>query len=204
MSTTITQKEPTADNVPEEPLFRLNLAQYHDMIRFGILTEDDPVELLQGYLVNKMPKNPPHSLVTQQTRDELDKILPSGWFLNVQEPVTTEDSEPEPDITAVRGSRRQFRERHPGPGDVGLLVEVADTSLRRDRGSKKKIYAQARIPVYWIINLVEQTIEVYTDPGGSGRRADYQQRQDFSLGKKIPVVLDGKVVARLAVRELLC
>lgn len=202
MSTTLTKKAPAA-SVPEEPLFRFNLDQYHDMIRFGILTEDDPVELLQGYLVNKMPKNPPHSLVTQQTRDELDKILPSGWFLNVQEPVTTEDSEPEPDVSAVRGTRRQFRERHPGPADVGLVAEVADTSLRRDRGSKKKIYARARIPVYWIINLLEQTVEVYTEPSGSGNKADYQQRQDFGLGKKVPVVLDGKVVARLAVRDLL-
>jgi Uma2 family endonuclease len=77
-----------------------------------------------------------------------------------QEPITTADSEPDPDVMVVRGARRNYRERHPGPGDVGLVVEVADTTLQRNRGVKLRLYAAAGIPTYWIVNQSERRIEV--------------------------------------------
>src|SRR5205807_4066795 len=84
-------------DVPTEPIYRLSVAQYHAMARHGILDEDAPVELLEGWLVQKMTKHRPHSRCTHRTRRALERILPAGWYVDTQEPVTTAESEPEPD-----------------------------------------------------------------------------------------------------------
>lgn len=154
--------------VPQYPIYRLSVPQYHAMITAGILTEEDPIELLEGWLTTKMPKNPSHRLTTQILRDMLAQIIPDGWFVEDQEPVTTENSEPEPDGAIIRGKRRDYLLNHPTPKDVVLVIEVAEATLRQDRTVKKRLYASARIPVYWIVNLVENCIEVYTEPGGMG------------------------------------
>jgi Uma2 family endonuclease len=111
------------------------------MIQAGILTEDDPVELLEGWLVTKMPKKATHTLTTQLTQEILAQIVPNGWFVNAQEPITLKDSEPEPDVAVVRGKRRNYQNRHPGPTDVALVIEVADATLQRDQIIKKRLYA---------------------------------------------------------------
>ena len=188
---------------PSHPIWRLSVDQYHEMIRAGILTDDDPIELLEGWLVPKMPKNPPHRITTRLTREALARILSAGWYVDTQEPITTADSEPEPDVVVVRGETRQYLDRHPGPGDVALVVEVSDATLQRDRGFKKRLYASASIPVYWIVNLIEKQCEVYTDPSGPTEGADYRHRQDYGLSDAVPLVLEGVEVGRIAVRELL-
>jgi Uma2 family endonuclease len=131
--------------VPELPVRRLSVEQYHQMLRSGILHTEDRVELLEGWLVDKMTKHPPHRVATRLTRGVLEKLVPAGWYVDSQEPVTTIDSEPEPDVCVVRGAPRDYVDRHPGPRDVGMLVEVADESLLRDRGIKKRLYARAQI-----------------------------------------------------------
>src|SRR5438132_10578955 len=118
---------PSAD-VPDEPIFRLSVEQYHQMARAGILTEDDPVELLEGWLVRKMTKHRPHSRCTYRTRRALDRLVPAGWYVDAQEPVTTTDSEPEPDVAVIRGDDDDYPDRHPGPDEVALVVEVADST----------------------------------------------------------------------------
>ena len=87
--------------VPTEPIYRLSVAQYHAMAEHGILTEDDPVELLEGWLVQKMTKYRPHTLTTGLVRRALDEIVPGGWYVDSQEPITTEESEPEPALSEV-------------------------------------------------------------------------------------------------------
>jgi len=193
----------TAFVVPTDPIWRLRVDQYHQMIRTGILTDDDPVELLEGWLVTKMPKNPSHRLATQLTRELIERLLPPGWHVDVQEPITTETSEPEPDVMIVRGERRQYRDRHPRGDEVALVIEVSDTTLQRDRTLKKAIYARASIPIYWIINLSEAQIEVYTSPSGSSEKPDYQQRQDYRLDDQAPLVIDQQEIARIAARDIL-
>lgn len=188
---------------PPEPIARITVEQYHAMINADILTEDHPVELLEGVLVEKTAKKSPHRVATGLTRKALDRILPPGWYVDSQEPITTSDSEPEPDVYAARGDTRDYRDRHPGPGDVALLVEVADSSLARDRGPKKRIYARARIPVYWIVNLIDRQIEVHTDPTGPAELPDYRQRQIFKPGESVPVVLDAKEVGTIEVNAIL-
>jgi Uma2 family endonuclease len=131
------------------------------------------------------------------------RLLRSGWFINVQEPVTLETSEPEPDLTVVAGRRSDFRQHHPKPQEVALVVEVADSPLARDRGTKKRIYAQAGIPVYWVINLIDQCIELYTQPSGSTKKPDYLSHQRYQLADEIPVVVADQTLGSLKVPELL-
>jgi Uma2 family endonuclease len=188
--------------VPPEPIWRLTVQQYHEMIRAGILTDDDPVELLDGWLVPKMPKNPAHRVVTRKLRKSLEGLLPQSYYVDSQEPVTLATSEPEPDVVVVRGSDGQYMNRHPGASDLALLAEIADTTLARDRGPKKQLYAAAGIPVYWIVNLVESQVEVYTNPTGPSDQPDYRQRQDYGRSDDLPVLMDGHAIGRTAVRDL--
>jgi len=188
---------------PAEELWRLSIDKYHAMIREGILTEDDPVELLEGLLIRKMSKNPPHTVATSLVRKALERLVQAGWHVNTQEPITCEDSEPEPDVKVVRGAPRDYLNRHPGPQDVALVVEVSDSSLTQDRGVKKRLYAVARIPVYWIVNLLERQIEVYTDPSGPAEQPDYGHRQDFHAADNVPLVIEGREIGHIAVADLL-
>lgn len=187
----------------DDSFFRISVAQYHAMAGTGILTDGDPVELIEGLLLQKMTKHPPHTLATELTRETLDEVLPTGWFVNVQEPITTLDSEPEPDVTVVRGRRRDYSGRHPEPRDVGLVIEVAGDSIHRDRGRKKRAYARAAIPVYWIVNLIDRQIEVCTDPTGPAEEPDYRSQRDFPATESVPIVIDGQEVGRLKVADVL-
>jgi Uma2 family endonuclease len=197
-------KSKPSNVVPDDlVLWRLSVKQYHAMARAGSLDEDDPVELLEGLLVDKLTKKPPHTYTSQQTRLALEGIIPPDWFINSQEPITLDTSEPEPDVTIVRGDRRDYLKRHPGPQDVALVVEVADATIKRDRGTKKRIYARAGIPVYWVINLLEQRIEVYTNPSGPTQKPDCLTQQFFYRQDEIPVMLSDQVIGQLQVQELL-
>lgn len=189
--------------LPAESIWPLSVDQYHAMIRTGILTEDDPVELLEGWLVAKMPKNPPHSLTTELLRESLTPFLPEGWHIRSQEPITTSDSEPEPDVAVIRGRRRQFADRHPMSADIALVVEVADATLQRDRTKKKQLYAQAGIPIYWVVNLVERQIEVYSEPAGRHALAEYRRQQIYQATEEIAIQMDGVERGRIAITELL-
>jgi Uma2 family endonuclease len=189
--------------VPTDVIWRFSVDQYHAMIRAGILTEDDPVELLEGWLITKIFKNPRHSVVTQLIHEAFARVLPSGWYVDTQEPITTMDSEPEPDVMIVRGETRQYLDRHPGPQEVALVVEVADSSLQRDRSLKKRLYAAAGIPVYWIINLLDSQIEVYTEPSGPAERPDYYQQHNYSATDTVPVMIEDREIGHLAVQDLL-
>lgn len=194
------KSEPLA--VPTEPVWRLTVEQYHQMIRSGILSDDDAIELLSGWLIPKMPKNPQHRAATKLTRNALEAIAPDGWYVDSQEPITLDDSEPEPDIAIVRGDTRDYLDRHPGAGDLSLVVEVADSTLERDRTLKQRLYGRAGIPVYWIVNLVERQLEVYTQPVELPSGALYQQRQDYSLSDAVEVAIGDRTVGSLRVRDL--
>jgi Uma2 family endonuclease len=103
----------------------------------------------------------------------------------------------------VRGELRDYRDRHPGPQDVALVVEVADTSLRQDRGPKKRVYARAGIPIYWIVDLKAEVIEVHVTPTSAGKRPDYRESRTYGAAEEVPVLLDGVEVGRIPVREIL-
>jgi Uma2 family endonuclease len=184
---------------PGIPLFRISVARYHAMRDAGILDEDDRVELLDGLIVPKMTKHPPHRLCTRLERGVLEANVPAGYYVDSQEPITTDDSEPEPDVCVVRGAPRDYQDRHPGPADVPLVVEVADESLRRDRGIKLALYARARIAEHWIVDLEARTVEVYTEPAGDG----FARRVDHADAGDLPLAIDGRPLGRIPVKSLL-
>lgn len=189
--------------IPNDLILRLSIEQYHAIIQAGILTDDDSVELLEGWLVFKMPKNPPHRVTTRLVRTALENILPRGWYVDSQEPITLSNSEPEPDIVVVRGDTRQYLDRHPGAEDIALIIEVSDTTLQRDRTVKKRIYARAGIAIYWIVNLVEEQVEMYSQPLVEVEQPDYSQRLDFGRSAVIPIIIEGIEIGAIAVDALL-
>jgi Uma2 family endonuclease len=203
MATTMSSPTAQVVAVPEAPIYRISPEQYLAMGEAGILAEDEKVELLEGMIVEKMTQNPPHMVACSLLLRLLTGTLPAGWFLAMQGPVTTDDSLPEPDAAVVRGAERDYLGRRWAAGDVGLLIEVSDSTLAFDQGTKKRVYARAGCPVYWIVNLVNQRIEVYTDPSGPSDAPDYGSRQDFAPGASLPIVLDGALVGHLAVTDLL-
>jgi Uma2 family endonuclease len=182
---------------------RFSVTRYQRMIETGILTADDKVELLENYVVLRMPRNPIHDGTIDLVKASLGARIPSGWLLRVQQTVVLTDSQPEPDFAIVRGNPRSYLTRHPSAADAGQLIEVADSSLLRDQRDKTRIYARASIPVYWIVNLVDQRIEVYTLPSGPTAVPAYGSFQTYQAGDPIPLVLDGLTVATLAVADLL-
>ncbi|MEG4421698.1 Uma2 family endonuclease [Microcoleus sp. LAD1_D5] len=193
----------TVAAIPNDLILRLSIEQYHAIIQAGILTDDDSVELLEGWLVFKMPKNPPHRVTTRLVRTALENILPPGWYVDSQEPITLSNSEPEPDIVVVRGDTRQYLDRHPGAEDIALIIEVSDTTLQRDRTVKKRIYARAGIAIYWIVNLVEGLVEVYSQPLVEVEQPDYSQRLDFGRSAVVPIIIEEREIGAIAVDALL-
>lgn len=181
---------------------RLTVEQYHRMTRAGILNEDDRVELLDGWLVRKMPQNPPRAGCILLTQTKLLTHLPATWLLRIQSSITLSESEPEPDLVVARGPMRKYVRRHPQARDIGLVVEVADTTLEMDRRVKGVLYAQARIPLHWIINLSDAVIEVYSLPR-AGKAPSYRQMQEYGRSGTVPLNLDDTIVAELPVRDLL-
>jgi Uma2 family endonuclease len=182
---------------------RFSVARYQRMIETGILTPEDKVELLENFVVLKMPRNPRHDGTIELGTEILGKVVPSGWRLRVQLTVVLGDSQPEPDFTLVRGSARTYSQRHPESKDVGLIIEVAEASLLRDQRDKARIYARAAIPCYWIINLVDERIEVYTQPSGPVAVPAYGAFQTYQPGDSIPLILDGATAATLPVADML-
>jgi hypothetical protein len=192
-----------APQVPPFQVRRFTVDEYHRMIQAKVLAEDDRVELLEGWIVAKMPHNPTHDATIDQTHEVLRPQLPAGWRIRIQSAVTTDDSEPEPDLVVVLGPASRYSARHPGPRDVALVVEVADSSLAYDREVKARLYARAQIATYWIMNLVDLQVEVYGDPSGPTANPGYRQHQTYRAGDVVPLVIAGQSLGPIAVRDFL-
>ena len=192
-----------ATQVPLFPVRRFTVDEYHRIMQAGVLTENESVELLEGWIVDKMPHNPIHDATIDQTAEVLRGRLPSGWRMRIQSAITTDDSEPEPDLVVVLGPASRYAACHPGPQDIALLIEVADSSLAHDRDVKVRLYARVGIAIYWIINLVDLQIEVYTQPSGPIANPGYRQHQTYRTGEVIPLVVAGQKEPPVAVRDLL-
>jgi len=200
---TVTPMQPAAPLFLPAPaeIYRFTIEQYDRMVLDGTIAEDEPVELLSGILVRKMPKKPKHSVITIWLGEELRGQLSPGWHIRQEQPLRIPDyDEPEPDLVLVRGAIMDYAGRHPDPADVALVGEVSETTLDRDQGEKCAAYARGGVPVYWIINLIDNRIEVYTDPNPA---YDYRTRVDYQPGDHVPIVIDTRVCGRISVPDLL-
>ena len=183
-------------------LHKFTVDEFHQMIDAGVFGKHDRVQLLEGRIVDKMTHNPRHDASVDLTQSAIVPLLPSAWRVRCQCAITTADSEPEPDIAVVLGPARRYSQRHPGPKDIGLIVEIADATLRDDQTIQWRIYARSRIPVYWIVNLVDEKVEVYVKPKG-GKKPRFEDRRDYSKDESVPLVLAGELLGTIAVSDLL-
>jgi Uma2 family endonuclease len=194
-----TESPSLAEWVPS-PLYRWTLEQYEAMVESGAFPTRDRFHLINGYVVAKMTQGDPHCTADDLCGLALARAIPAvGWYIRVAKPIRLPpNSKPEPDRCVVRGTIRDYSQRSPGPDDIGLVVEVADSSLSEDR-EQGKLYARSGIPIYWIINLVDRKVEVYTGPSADR----YLTRVDYFPGQNVPVVIDGVQVGIVAVTDIL-
>lgn len=194
---------PLVTVMPEEPVLPLAVEAYHALLKSGVLESSSSVEFLDGFLVPKMVKGPRHERTRRLLRRLLEKMISPEYFVDEQAAFTTTTSEPEPDVVVVRGSIDDFFDRHPTPEELALVVEIADTSLRRDRGWKKRVYARAGLASYWVVNLASDCVEAFSKPSGNSKKAGYAETAVYQRGDSVPVIIAGQAVGQIAVAELL-
>lgn len=147
---------------------RWTRAEYHKMAEAGIFDELR-VELLNGEVLEMPAQLTPHAVSVGMVTRTLYRTFGSAYFPRVQAPIALNDgSEPEPDLAVVPGLPEDYIRDHPHPDQILLLVEISDSTLRKDRTKKSADYAQAGIADYWIVNLVNRQLEVYRDPSPEG------------------------------------
>jgi Uma2 family endonuclease len=184
--------------------FRLTVRQFEKMMDAGVFRDSDRVELLGGLLVRELPKHPPHDFAVNALGDTLRRLLGRDW--NVREEKSVKLGclwRLEPDLAIARGPRERYRAKSPRPADLWFLVEVAESSYAKDRGIKWCGYAEAGIAMYWIVNIPESRIEVYTEPSGKGKSAAYAVMKVYEKDDEVPVLLDGRELGRFKLSYVL-
>ena len=186
------------------PMKTFTLDAYHRLIGSGALTTSDRMELLNGLLVYKMPQNSPHASTALKLESLGWRRLPSQLMPWCQKPITISDSdsEPEPDLAIVPAPGTRYETKKPVPSEIALLIEISDTTLALDSGEKKETYAAAGIPVYWIVNLVDRRIEVYSSPK-SGKHPDYRDVSHYRPGQVVAATMMGIAIEPIAVNDIL-
>ena len=206
MATAILPSHPATIPVPPvlwpyQPM-RISVERFHELITQGFFAENERFELLEGVIAEKLTKHPPHAYATKKCYAMLSKMLAAPWHVISQDPITLSTSEPEPDIAVIQGLLEDFTARHPGSGEIPLVVEVSESTLATDR-YKAGIYAAAGIPIYWIVNLTERVVEVYSLPGEVEQNHAYAAQRLFRGDEAIPVQLAGQIVGHIRVNELI-
>jgi Uma2 family endonuclease len=151
---------------------KFTVDSYYKMAEHGLLGEVRQVELINGDIIDMSPINSKHARIVDLITEALILHLRGEAIVRAQNPLSIgKKSEPEPDVLVAKFEHNRYGENHPVPGDVLLLIEVADSSLSFDRSIKKELYAKAGIPEYWIINLADEQVEIFQQP----QDGEYQQ-----------------------------
>ena len=146
----------------------LTSAEYYQMMESGIIREGERVELILGQIFTMAAKGTRHTVATTRLITELPLLIQRRAIVRCQEPITLpNNSEPEPDIVIARLRSDDYVNSHPAPADIILVIEVADSTIKFDRDTKAPLYAAAGISEYWIVNLIDNHLEVYRQPEGS-------------------------------------
>lgn len=174
---------------------RFTIAEYNYLAELGFLTEDDRVELICGQIIEMAAKGKLHSTVSRQLLRELSKLIDTRATLQSQDPIIlSNDSEPEPDFTILKNRSDNYLSAYPNANDILLLIEISDSSLKYEQEVKLPLYAHSGIADYWIFNLVENYLEVYSEP--------YQKPQG-QFGYRIKrIILANEAIALSCFSEL--
>jgi Uma2 family endonuclease len=162
-----------------------NVTEYYRMAAAGVLSENDRVELIEGEIVEMNPIGSRHAACVGRLTEFLGRLVGGEAIVWVQNPVQVNDySEPLPDVTLLKRRDDFYAQANPQPSDVLLIIEVADSSVEYDRDIKVPLYAGAAIPEVWLVNLPQETIEIYTQPVGDAYREIHLVKRAESLASK--------------------
>lgn len=187
--------------------YDLTIDVFSRIVESGLIPRDRRVFLINGRLYEKMAKTKAHGSIGAAVTRAVDRRLPDGWSLWPESTIVLDpNNAPLPDFAVVRSGDllgRAAPERYPGPADIGLLIEVAVTSLQDDLTTALEQYARASIPVYWVVDVLGRRILVHTEPRVIDGRGEYARVETYRPGQSLPLVLDGHEVARIPFDELL-
>ena len=181
---------------------RWRRVEYDRLVELGAF-EREPIELIGGQLIVAEPQGAYHASSIRRVDYALRAVLPPGWIVSIQSPVSLDDeSEPEPDLTVLAGTLDDYSDAH--PTRPTLVVEVAESSLTFDRREKGSLYARANVREYWIVNLVDRAIEVHREPQPPADAADdWTYRSVDVLRPPASVTPLAAPAARIQVTDLL-
>lgn len=154
-----------------------SIAEYHKMIATGIL-RDRRIQLIDGELIEMSPEAVTHAAYGGSIADYLRKVLSGKAWIREAHPITINNSEPEPDIAIVKLPKNKYFQNHPVASDIFWLIEISDTTLNYDLNKKKSIYAAANVPEYWVANIKEKKLVVFTQP----KNNNYLTRSELTTG----------------------
>src|SRR5262245_46657455 len=190
-------------NVP----YDLTIDLVSRMVETGLIPRDRRVYLQDGTLYEKMARTKAHGSVGASITMTLAPRLPDDWSLWPESSIVLDPTNaPLPDFAVIRSGNllgRAAPDRYPGPGDVGLLIEIAVTSLRDDLTSAREQYARAVIPAYWVVDVPGRRILVHTEPRVVAGQGEYARVETYRPGQSLPLVLDGREVTRIPFDEFL-
>src|ERR1041384_7641384 len=160
--------------IPEvrQRISRLSVEEYHRLDEFN--ENGRRTELIRGIVIEKISKSPLHSSISKRLYDRISALLPPGFVVRREDPITLSDSEPEPDIAIVRGTEADFFKAHPSTAELAVEVAVSSATLDRENAT---LYAEAAVKEYWIVLGLERRVEVYRRPE-NGR---YQEMRVLGL-----------------------
>jgi Uma2 family endonuclease len=163
----------------------ISAAMYDKMIEHGILTENDKVELLNGVIIEKMPKGAKHTAATSRVNRVFSSLFGNRSIIRIQDPILLDNlSEPEPDVVLAALNENEYEGGHPTPEHIFLILEVSDTTISTDRNSKQQAYSRAGIRQYLLLNVQNSTLEDYREPSADG----YQFKQTYRAGQTFTLV----------------
>ncbi|MDX1959643.1 MAG: Uma2 family endonuclease [Leptospiraceae bacterium] len=166
----------------------LTVEAYHALGELGLISKR--TELIEGVVIQKMPKSPEHATMVLRLLRYLESVISKSLHIRSEQPITLQRSEPEPDISIIKGSIEDFAKAHPKRAE--LVIEVSLTTLNEDR-EMSSIYAEANIPEYWLFNLNNNTVEVYTNPSSNR----YSEMKTLSSNDSISPKFDPNLIINL-------
>lgn len=179
---------------------KFTIDEYHQLVDLGFFTENDRIELIRGEIIEMAPKRTPHSVCNSILFGELYRLIYDKANVRGQEPITLPyNSEPEPDVVIAKKKADNYLSAHPTVEDIILVIEISDSTLKYDQEIKLPLYAEAGINNYWIVNLVDNRLEVYSNYFSDNKgQFDYRNKSIVLPDETISIPLFTQVDLKLS------